>query len=156
MAEIRIDTSNLTYTHFSIPEQNTGWLEGANTPSLFLNPGTYSYQVASRIPASFQFSVTSDGLIDYSPLNDAFLDGRGTNTLVVKGFKIFIDGTSLSHGLLPLNIVGVRYLTREKNHELRVPPATGYGLQPTSRTVADFRFDVTTDGKLVVDQRYSG
>ncbi|MFD7770924.1 matrixin family metalloprotease [Streptomyces sp. NPDC059787] len=156
MAEIHIDTSKLTYTHFAIPEQNTGWIEGVNAPSLILNPGRYSFQVASRLPASFQFTVTPDGLIDYPVLNDGFLDGRGTTTLGVKGFTITLDGTSLSHALLPLNVAGVGTLSREQAHELTLPPAVGYGFQPTSRTVADFRFDVTTDGKVVIDPRYSG
>jgi hypothetical protein len=40
----------------------------------------------------FTFEVGPDGLIDYDPANEEFLDGRGTTTLNVRGFTITLTG----------------------------------------------------------------
>ena len=92
MADIRIDTSRLTYTQFLIPELNS-WFEGADAPTIRLKPGVYGFQqISGGSGPIFRFEVRPDGLIDYDPANEEFLDGRGTTTLNVRGFTITLTG----------------------------------------------------------------
>jgi hypothetical protein len=153
MADIRIDTRNLTYTQFVIPEQNSGWIEGADVPTISLVPGEYGFQQISGMVADFRFEVTPDGLIEYNAINNEFLDGRGTTTLIIVGFTISFDARPLSHDLQPI-MIGGSDLSRDRTHELTLVPAAGYGFYPASGIVADFRFDITVDGQINLNPRY--
>ncbi|OAS86950.1 MULTISPECIES: hypothetical protein [Metabacillus] len=155
MMEIRIDTSSLTYTQFLILGVPSVLMEGAAAPAIQLEPGEYGFLQQSGLPANFTFKVTADGLIDYDDTYEGFLDGRGTNTLIVRGFSITLDARSLSHDLLPM-VAGADVLSRERTHDLTLVPAMGYGFQPASGIVADFHFGVTVDGQVMVDERYAG
>jgi hypothetical protein len=155
MIDIRIDTSSLTYTQFLIPELSSEFVEGADAPTIRLEPGVYGFQQKSGSAAKFRFEVTPGGLIDYDTANEEFLDGRGTTTLAVRGFTITLDARPLSHDLLPM-VVGATTLPRDRTHELTLVPAAGYGFQPAAGIVADFRFDVDVDGQVVVEPRYAG
>jgi hypothetical protein len=154
MSDIRIDTSNLTYTQFLIPGQSSEFIEGVNVPTLSLDPGTYSFQQASGLLGSFNFTITSDGFIDYDISSEAFLNGRGTTTLTIRGLTITLDGRQLSHDLLPFGSKDV--LSRDRTHELIYVPAVGYGFQSASGVVADFWFELTVDGQIEIDPRYAG
>jgi hypothetical protein len=137
MFDIRIDTSALTFTQFIIPGVNTNVADGAYTALLSLQPGTYGFQQASGVVADFEFEVTSAGTIDYNSSHDAFLSGRETSTLVIRGFSIFLDTTQLSHSILPM-IFGAGLLMPDSVHVLSVVPARAMGfsrlveLLPTS------------------------
>ena len=50
----------------------------------------------------------------------------------------------------------VSVLPQDGTHEFTYIPAAGYGFQPASGIVADFRFDVDVDGQVVVDPRCAG
>ncbi len=64
--------------------------------SLQLQPGRYEFVVASGVPSDFTFDVTAAGLVEYDPSFDTFLSGRGSRTLVIKGFEINFDARYLS------------------------------------------------------------
>jgi hypothetical protein len=155
MSDIRIDTSSLTYTQFLIPGLNSEFIEGANAPTLSLEPGVYSFQQGSGLVGNFSFKVTPDGLIDYDIANEGFLSGRGTSNLTVRGFTITLDARALSHDLLPL-VAGASVLPRDRIHELAIVPAVGYSFQPGPGIVADFQFGVTVEGQVAIDPRYAG
>ena len=155
MSDIRIDTSNLTYTQFFIPELGADFIEGANTPTISLEPGLYGFQQQTSLGANFRFEVTPDGFVNYDIANDGFLSGRGTTTLILRGFTITLDARSLSHDLLP-TIVGALVLPRDSTHELTLVPAAGYTFRPTPGFFADFQFALDVDGQIVVEPRYSG
>jgi hypothetical protein len=152
---MRIDTSSLTYTHFLSPEPNGGWVDGADAPTFTLDPGIYGFRQISGVAAEFKFKVTPAGLLDYASANDGFLDGRGTTTLTVRGFAVTLDGTRLSHDVLPI-VIGATTLPRDRIHELSLAPAAAYRFQPAGGIVADFQFGLDTDGRIIVDPRYSG
>jgi hypothetical protein len=160
MADIRIDTSRLTYTQFLIPELNS-WFEGADAPTIRLKPGVYGFQqISGGSGPIFRFEVRPDGLIDYDPANEKFLDGRGATTLNVRGFTITLDGRALSHDLSPLgmppSVVG---LSRHSTHEFTfIPGPYHFRLQAnTSYPIeADFWLNVNADGQVVVDPRSAG
>jgi hypothetical protein len=153
MPNIRIDTSNLTYPNFVIPDV-TGVVDGCDSILLSLEPGTYNFQQSGSF-ADFTFRVTSSGTIDYDTRNDAFLSGRGSATLIIRGFSITLDSTRLSHSILP-TVFGADTLAPDRVHQLTLVPAVGYGFQPASGIVADFRFDLDASGEVVIAPRYGG
>lgn len=155
MANIRIDTGALTYPRFQIPGVTPTWVDGSSRPVLDLAPGTYNFQQASGYYADFTFRVNAAGKVEYDTRFEGFLDGAGTDTLTVAGFPVTWDGTALAHALLPM-VVGSSFLTHTRTHELRLVPASHYGVQPASGVVADFRFGIDLDGKVVVVSAYSG
>jgi hypothetical protein len=153
MADIRIDTSLLTYTKFVIPGVTPEVVDGAASILLALEPGAYDFQQPGS-SARFAFRVTSLGTIDYDTRNDTFLSGRGRTALIVQGHSIILDSAQLSHSILPM-VVGAQALAPGR-HQLTLVPAAGYGFQPASGIVADFTLTVTADGVVVVDPRFAG
>jgi hypothetical protein len=154
MPTIHIDTSQLTNPSFLIPGQ-TGWISGATSPPVVLPAGIYHFQQVSGFYADFTFEVKTDGTVSYTDDCAAFLGGRGTSTLVVSGFTVRIDGTALSHGLMVLGITG-GFLEPSSTHDVRLVPASGYGFQPGSGTVAALFFKVDLSGNVVIDPKYMG
>jgi hypothetical protein len=64
----------------------------------------YLFQVGSGTQqvANLRWEVRADGLIDFDAAFDAYLSGRGTDTLVVHGHPIEIDADGARLGqLLP-------------------------------------------------------
>ncbi|MFD6231083.1 matrixin family metalloprotease [Streptomyces sp. NPDC060232] len=156
MPRIVIDTRALTYTEFILLEAaGEGWVDGAAPAALDINPGSYTFFQADGTPGSFIFQVTEQGTIDYPSIYDNILNGRGTARLAVSGHEVEIDGTSLSHDILPF-IKGATNLSRHSAHKLHLAPADGYTFQPASGVLADFRFKLTLDGELNIDPRYGG
>jgi hypothetical protein len=151
MADVRIDTSHLTYTQFFIPGQFTTFVDGAEAPVIALPTGTYVFLQTS---VTFGFVVTTDGLIDYDKANDSFLEGRGTTRLIVHGFTISLDARALSHDLLPM-AVGATVLSRQRVHTLTLVPGESYRFQPGG-SIADFQISLSIDGRLIVPPRYQG
>ncbi|MER7585779.1 hypothetical protein ABTY56_38140, partial [Kitasatospora sp. NPDC097691] len=150
MAEIHIDTGNLTFTQFRIPEHSSRFVDGSDSPTVQLEPGSYSFQQISDQSAGFNFEVSQDGCIDYDLPKEQFLKGRGTRTLTVRGFSVMVDATALSHGLFPL-VAGSGLLKRNQRHALVLAPGTGYGFQSATDTDADFRFGVDVNGQITID-----
>src|SRR5262249_27704287 len=72
------------------------------------------------------------------------------NTLKITGYTVTIDGTALSHDLLPISLAGYTdgFLSRSSTHQLTLIPAAGYTFQPGSGIVADMAYTVDTDGSI--------
>jgi hypothetical protein len=155
MFPIIIDTSELTFPWFTIPG-HTPFLDGSTSPTVNLPAGTYSFQQYSGYFADFQFRVTESGTVDYDTAFNDFLGGQGTSRLKVGGFAIEVDGTRLSHGLLPMMAGGGSFLMSDAVHRLVLVPASHYGFHPTSGVVASFEFGVDLRGNVVVGSAYSG
>ena len=137
MAEIKIDTSQLTHTTYLIPGHTSELVDGIAAPRLQLEPGDYSLeQIGAAI--SFPFSVTTEGTVDDDATHDGYLSGRGTDTLVVRGVEVTLDGRALSHDLL-LGLFGATVLSKTVVHTLRLLPCPSYGVQPGAM-LADFVF----------------
>jgi len=156
---IDIDTSALSFPLCLIPghpfpDPTLGDFQPGG--SIDLPAGTHHFQQASGILADFTFDVTVDGRIDFDSSFDAFLAGRGTNTLVVKGFRIDLDGTALTHGLLPVIAGAGTFLMPDQVHALTLVPDPQYQLQPTSGVVATFSFGVDRTGAVVVPAEFAG
>ena len=66
-----------------------GNLNAEVVQNLSLIPGTYFLRDSGA--NRFNFSLTEDGLFDYDPASEAFVDGAGTAQLTVQGFDVIID-----------------------------------------------------------------
>jgi hypothetical protein len=151
MADIRIDTSQLSFKWFIIPSVITDPTDGS-TP-LSLEPGEYDFQqfVGFLASINFTFRVNPDGTVDYDASNNGFLSGRGTPTLIVRGSPITLDGTTLSHDLLPFGpLVENEILTRDRTHVLTLVPGKDYKFLPTNQfaPTSVFEFEITTNGAI--------
>jgi hypothetical protein len=152
---IRIDTSALTHPRFAIPEMsNPPELDGSSGVSVELEPGVYQFVQIAAAFADFKFTVRPDATIDFDPIHDGFLGGRGSATLQVRGLPIVVDTTALSHALLtdifsPIQLAPGR-------HELTLVPAPRYRFLAGSGTNVDLSFDVLGDGTVRIDQRFGG
>ncbi|MER7540556.1 hypothetical protein ABTX77_38185 [Streptomyces sp. NPDC097704] len=147
MAEIRIDSSGLTFTKFSVSGHSPDLVDGAGAPVVSLAPGVYGIEQIPGRPASFEFQVTQGGLVEYAPANDAFLGGRGTSTLILRGFPVTLDGRALSHDLEVFLKGSTARFARSAVHELTLLPAEGYGFVPGPRVVVPL-FDLNPDGTV--------
>ncbi|MEY9987994.1 hypothetical protein ABIE67_000026 [Streptomyces sp. V4I8] len=146
-AEIRIDSSGLTFTKFSVSGHSPDLVDGADAPVLSLAPGVYGIEQVPGRPASFEFQVTQEGFVEYEAANDAFLGGRGTSTLILRGFPVTVDGRALSHDLEAFLKGSAARFARSTAHELTLLPAEGYGFVPGPRVVVPL-FDVGVDGAV--------
>ena len=117
--------------------------------SLQLQPGRYEFVVASGVPSDFTFDVTAAGLINYDAAFDTFLSGRGTTTLVVRGFEIHFDARYLSG---PISLFVLPDAVRILNTSLRLLPASSYVLEQGSGSVAQWPLQIGLDGKVQYDQ----
>jgi hypothetical protein len=75
---------NLFTENSSSPSpEKTDWISSRTVQTLALEPGVYSFQIASGYYADFTFSVTPHGTVDYDASYDVdsrgFLAGRGVN-----------------------------------------------------------------------------
>ncbi|MFI0411599.1 hypothetical protein, partial [Actinomadura sp. 3N508] len=98
----------------------------------------------------------TDGQIVVDQRFSEFAQASG-RTLTISGYKITIDGRQLSHDLQVYGMYGnMPIMSNTTTHELTLIPQTqnGYLLQPGAY-IADFYFGLTTDGQIVVDQRFS-
>ena len=61
-----------------------------------LLPGSYTFRIPfASTTAAFDFLVASDGTLDFSPLLDGYVSGRGTAVLTVLGRTLTVDTTAL-------------------------------------------------------------
>ncbi|MBT2676376.1 hypothetical protein J7E95_37460, partial [Streptomyces sp. ISL-14] len=149
MADIHIDTSALTCKHFSIPG-HVGVTDGSTAPVVSLAPGVYDFQQFGGDLTAFRFEVTADGLVQYDASCDAFVSGRGSTTLTAVGYELTIDTRALSHDLRFYGMLGdTPTLSNAAPNKVRLIPGDGYLLNP-GVLLADFRFDVTSDGKVTI------
>ena len=90
--DVTIDATALTVPNFLIG--GAGFQDGTMVQTLTHVPGTKAF--AEQSGGSFDFIVGLDGTIDYGAALDGFLSGRGTTGLVVHGFDVTVDATSLT------------------------------------------------------------
>ena len=156
MALVSIDTSALSFPLYLIPGQTPDFVDGSAAPAINLSPGDHSFQQASGVITLLRFTVTSGGTVDFDPSMEGFLGGRGSDTLIVRGYEVKIDGTALSHGLLPVIAGGNTFLMPDDVHELVLVPSPVYLFQPASGIVANFSFAVELDGTVSVPVEFDG
>ena len=144
---VSIDARSLTNGEFLVPGQ-TGRMDGSVIQSVDLPEGTYKIQVGSARVGNFSFQVTASGNIDYSPAFDGFLQGRGSTTLVVRGYDVNFDATQLSTDRTFMLIIGSSAQDSTVVQPFTLVPDNGYKFTVGSGIAVDFSFNVNTDGTI--------
>jgi hypothetical protein len=126
------------------------------THDVTLIPGTgYGFRVTPNTIADFQFTLNATGQIEIDPNYAGFATANG-NLLTINGYRITIDGSALSHDLRLYLIGNDEILSRNQTHQLTLIPTAGYTFWPTIRDLANFRFDLSIAGQIILDPKYSG
>jgi cysteine-rich repeat protein len=120
--------------------------------TLNLLPGSYGeFNVpAGSESASFPFMVSPSGTVDFDPSVNAYVSGRGTDTLVVTGLPLTVDATSLStvqFGILAGN-AGIRPTSSPAVMQL-LPG--DYAFNSPNTPNIGFPFTFTTGGTVTFD-----
>ncbi|WP_405476116.1 peptidoglycan-binding protein [Streptomyces sp. NBC_00009] len=156
MPDIEIDTSQLTFPGFAVPEAGTGVLDGSVSPppTVSLPVGdSYHLEQGTQPLSDFVFAVKADGTVDFDPSLDAFLSGRGERRLTVRGLPVTLDATALDHPL-KLQPTGM-VLAPDRPHQLSLLPSPQYRVDGQSM-VGHFTFDLTPDGGIGLDPVAAG
>lgn len=140
-----------------VPDAAAGtFLSPATVHRLTLLPAAgYVFHAGPGVPADFSYTVRPDGTVDYDASCDAFLTGRGTDTLVVGGFPVVLSAVDADSDLL-----GLAALDGEPGPALRAPrsprelaavlvPAKGY--QPRTVHGVCTGFHIARDGTPSAD-----
>ena len=109
--------------------------------------GGFTY--AGIVWPSLGLVVGLDGRIDYPASADGWVSGRGSDTLVIRGYTVQIDDRAGAPGAFAIPDAGTGYLDRASVHTLRLAPVSYlyFTGQPS-----DFRFAVREqDGTIEVD-----
>ena len=153
---ITIDATALTNTGFVLQGPpgtpcNVTYCNGQVPETLSLPAGNYLFQPGSGMVMACSFSVNAPGVVDYSATCDGFLSGRGTNTLVIRGFRINIDATALSETAIYMaSLAGATELPSAivQPMTLVATNADEYAIQPGGGLVANFAFGIDTNGNI--------
>lgn len=151
MSTIQIDATRLYYPTFQIPGF-TNFLDSRMLQTTDLDPGSYTFQVASGSIA-FQFQVADDGTLDYSSELDTFLQGRGTPQLIVDGLEVTIDARYLS-GIGVIVDANAAFSQFLQYDTIRLLPSTAIQVQQGSALVASFTYGLDVNGKFFYDSTY--
>jgi hypothetical protein len=155
MPEIRIDTSELTYSWFWLPSHLPHFVDGSvpGGAAVDLYPGTYAFQQTRNRACDLRFRVEEDGTVDYAASHDHLLHGRGTSTLRVVGVPVTLNPTGSPRPVLPM-WGGCHEPLDTSESTVRMPPGSAYairlGLVPS--TVVEF--SVAADGRVDYPSEY--
>ena len=144
---VNVDARRLSTKHFSIIQAGL-----SRQPSHVIQryrllptlaPTTYGgWLTRGDLWPSLGLSVGVDGRLDYPASADAWISGRGTDTLVLHGHRVEIDATATAPGTFQIPDSGGDALDRGVVHTLRLPPVR-YSFD------SEFRFSVREqDGTL--------
>jgi hypothetical protein len=156
---IHLDASQLFFRYYIIPGVTPNWTDKQAVSDINFAPGVYAYQIGSGQIPDFVFTVTSAGLIDYVAADDTFLSGRGTSTLVIRGFPIRIDATRLTGQgiLLPSSpSEGEPNAGWITDQTVWLLPAQNYSTLQGPAMTGNFIFDIGLDGLVHYNSAFSG
>ncbi|WP_329453268.1 Ig-like domain-containing protein (plasmid) [Streptomyces sp. NBC_01724] len=157
MPDIEIDTSQLAFPFFAIPEAGTGQLGGlSSTPSRVALPVAdgYHLQQGAGPLADFTFDVKADGTVHFDAAFDGFLGGRGGALLTVRGLQVTLNAAALDHGLQLW--LGDASLPVHGSRNLSLLPSPQYRLNGTPGTTGHMDFCLAPDGTVQLDQKFTG
>ncbi|MFE6101560.1 Ig-like domain-containing protein [Streptomyces laurentii] len=171
MPAITLDTSQLTSprvvvlgvrdaAEYGVRGGSPGGLAGGAAgppPVVELPAGTgYRLGLGNGVAAAVAFDVRADGTLAFAAPYDAFLTGRGTRRLTVRGVPVLVDARSLDHPLTP-DLPGAAPLAPDRTHELRLLPASGYRLRVAAGTAdGGVDFAVTAAGTVRLPPEAAG
>ena len=154
----RINIDGRALSHDLLPTGIAG--EGAFLPRATVNQLTiipasgYSFQPGSGIIADLRYAVRADGSVDFPDSCEGFLGGKGTTTLVIRGYPIVLSASDADSDLVALANVGVQSQS-PRSLSATLVPAKGY-LPQTVNGVFRTGFNVERDGSITFDPAASG
>ena len=112
-------------------------------------------------PSNFSFSV-DDGVVNYDTDCSRFLEGHGTDTLVLKGYAVTIDARYLTGpGLIFWGVLGYGASdpkgngdTHLLNRTCQLLPGADYYFVVASGMYGDFSFTLEKDGSIFIDNKF--
>ncbi len=156
--QVTIDATALSAPQFAI--RSIGRFDGTVSQDLQLAPGAYEFCNVRCGGTVFTFTVENDGTVDFDVSLEAYISGRGTDTLVVNGFTVNIDATALTAATFGLQTVIGAALIVPSMEATVVQPVT---LVPASYSFCDvrcgaatFAFSVEDDGTVDFDVALDG
>jgi hypothetical protein len=129
-------------------------------PTFDLTDGIYNLNPQNG--SNFSLEVV-DGIISYGTDCDTFLDGRDTDTLILKGHCVTIDARYLvGNGLTFWGVLGYGASDPKGNGEnyvinktCQLLPGSNYYFVVASAQYGDFFFTINKDGSISIDAKYS-
>jgi hypothetical protein len=156
---VQIDGRRLTNGLLpGIERPNNEFLPSTAVNSLTLIPADgYGFIVDSGTVADMSFDVGIDGRLDYPIAFDGFLQGRGSNLLLLLGYPVLIDATQSDSGLSILTFTGPQAQAPRFLFAMLLPTLIGYQFQSKNGVFQKFFLDrngnvnvnMNTVGRLV-------
>jgi parallel beta-helix repeat protein len=150
---MKIDATALTQNAYQISGPTFATVLDTNTAgkTLTLRIGLYVFILGSGNTMNCVPEVTAAGTWNYPAACDGFLSGRGTDTLVLRGYTVFIDATRLSttQFLLSNLFTPTGFFDSTVVQRLQLVPSPLNGLIVQAGFFCCY-FEVTQDGKVVV------
>lgn len=155
MPEIRIDTSELTYSWFWLPGHLPHFVDGSvpGGAVVHLTPGDYAFQQTRYRATDLRFHVTDEGTVDFHPRHDDQLEGRGTGTLRVRGVPVTLRPTGTPRPVLPM-WGGCHEPLDTSARTLRMPTGPAYAIRLGSVPSTVVEFSVAADGRVDYRSEY--
>jgi len=166
MSDIEIDTvrghtiniDGRALSHDLLPTGIVGdgaFLPRATVNQLTLIPASgYSFQPCRGIVADLSYAVRADGSVDFPESCELFMAGKGTRTLVIRGYPMVLNATHADSDLLGLTNLGLRPHT-PRDLAATLVPAKGY-IPQTANGVFRTAFNVKRDGRITFDRAAAG
>ncbi len=154
---MKIDARALTQIAYQISGPTFAVVRDTDTTvaSLALQPGFYSFILGSGNVMFCVPEVTATGTWNYATACDGFVSGRGTDTLVLKGYTVFVDATRLSTTRFVQSNLFVRdTYDSAVVQQFQLVPAGLYGMLFQAGVFCCF-FQVAVDGKVVIPTEFS-
>jgi parallel beta-helix repeat protein len=153
---MKVDATALTQVAYQLAGPTFVVVQDSDTTvaSLALKAGFYSFILGSGNVMSCVTEVTAAGAWNYDAGCDGSLSGRGTDTLALKGYTVFVDATRLSTtSFVHTNVFvpGLQDSTVVQRYQL--VPAPLYGLLMQAGALCCF-FEVAPDGKVVIPNTF--
>jgi hypothetical protein len=154
---IQIDATSLFYRYFILHAVTPTWVDSRVVQTFDLEAKVYNFQFASGSLADFTFRVTPTGTIDYDAEYDGFLQGRGTNRLVLRGLSVTLDARYLGIGngagvlLCEVPMTNADWILHQT---VRLLPGSYYRVQQGSGLGSSFSFKLRADGNFEYESTY--
>ena len=119
IVDITIDATTLTATQFQL--LGIGTFPSDQAQNVPLSPGTYTFQIISGFNSTaFDFTVATNGTLDFGAALDGYVSGRGGTMLTITGLNISIDATQLD--ATQFQVIGVGVFPSDTEQPMRVIP----------------------------------
>jgi hypothetical protein len=152
----RVTLNTTSLSHALLPFLS-GWSEhlSPGTHEMTLVPAKgYQFMPAPSIFADFTLSLEADGTVVIDPRFAGFAEASG-RTVTIKGYRITLITSALSHALLPF-LSGWGQHLPPGTHEMTLVPGAGYGFLLAFGITADFRFGLDVNGRINLETEFTG